>query len=130
MPERRGPGGPFVPDDDDQVRDPGVQPPTGSGSITGRVVSDDGSNQAVRKVRVSARGVDTRVERVAFTDAEGRYSLATLPPGRYYVSASKPSYLSLTYGQRRPGRGIGTPVVLAEREADRRCCSSGCRRDP
>ena len=108
------PGGPFVPDDDPQVRDPGVLQPTGSGSITGRVVADDGSNQAVRKVRVSARGVETRVERVAFTDAEGRFSLATLPAGRYYVSASKPAYLSLTYGQRRPGRGLGTPVVLAD----------------
>ena len=97
--------------------DPGVQQPTGTGSITGRVVSDDGSNQAVRKVRVSARGVDSRVERVAYTDVEGRFSLTTLPAGRYYVSATKPSYLSLTYGQRRPGRGFGTPVVLANAKA-------------
>ena len=74
----RGPS--VIEDDAPQVRDPGAAPQVGSGSITGRVVIDDATNQPLRKVRVSARAIDARVERTAYTDDNGRFTIGTLPP--------------------------------------------------
>ena len=45
------------------------------------------------------------------TDEDGRYELSSLPAGRYTVTASKGSFVSLAYGQRRPNEP-GTPIEV------------------
>ena len=52
---------------------------------------------------------------MAMTDARGRFSVAALRSGRYYVSVSKPGYVNLTYGQLR-ANSQGTPIPLGDAE--------------
>jgi hypothetical protein len=78
--------------------------PTGQahGSISGRILAADGKTTLRRAiVRVSSPALPRRLTVRAAID--GTYSLTGLPAGRYTVSAQKSGYLSLEYGQRRPG---------------------------
>ena len=68
-------------------------------AIRGRVVAADTGAPLVRaRVRVFPR--PAAPGGTATTDATGRYELL-VPPGRYTVHASKPAYMTLSYGQRR-----------------------------
>jgi hypothetical protein len=62
-------------------------------------------------VRVSAQNV--REARLGTTDAEGRFDVRELAAGRYTMTASKGGFVTLQYGQRRPGES-GTPLELAD----------------
>lgn len=88
------------------------QPIAGTGVIAGSVTMT-GSTQPARKVRVSLSGAELRGGRTAVTDDEGRFSFTGLPPGRYNLSANKPGHVTVSYGQRRPGRP-GTPIQLSD----------------
>ena len=103
-------------------RDPGrpgaAQPlPTGTASITGVVLMASG--QPARKVRVNLSGTAVAgggrgmAGRSTTTDDQGRFSFTALAAGRYSLSANKPGYLAVTYGQRRPGMP-GTQIQLAD----------------
>ena len=49
------------------------------------------------------------------TDSAGAFSFTDLPAGAFNLAASKPGYLDVIYGQRRPGTGRpGTPIQLAD----------------
>ena len=72
-----------------------------------------GSTQAARKVRVSLSGAELRGGRTAITDDQGQFSFTALPAGRYNLSANKPGHVSVSYGQRQPGRP-GTPIQLGD----------------
>jgi protocatechuate 3,4-dioxygenase beta subunit len=119
--------GPFVPDDDlivpdeapvvaaaRQVRDTRVMAAAGTATISGRVVRDDGTDQPIRRARVSLRAADTRVDHAVMTDDDGRFMLSNLPAGRYSLTATKPAYVTTFYGSRRAGRGPGVPVALTD----------------
>ena len=79
----------------------------GTATLHGRVFAVD-SGQPLRKVQVRITSADPGVagqppeNRLATTDADGRYVFKELPAGRYTLNASKSGYLSLAYGQRRP----------------------------
>jgi protocatechuate 3,4-dioxygenase beta subunit len=88
-------------------------PTTGTATLAGIVLLDDGSAQPVRRARVTARGSDGRTERLSATDDSGRFSIGALPPGHYTLMVAKPSYLTAYYGAKRPGRGPGVPIALA-----------------
>jgi hypothetical protein len=95
------------------VRPPGQQPPeTGTATITGGVTMA-GSAQPARKVRLTLSGTDIRSGRTTTTDDQGQFSFTALPAGRYTLTASKAGHVSVTYGQRSPGRP-GTPIQLSE----------------
>jgi uncharacterized protein (DUF2141 family) len=51
--------------------------------------------------------------RTALTDAQGGFVIDHLPAGQYSVSASRTTYLTTSYGQKRPA-GPGTTIALAE----------------
>jgi uncharacterized protein (DUF2141 family) len=88
--------------------------PVGTGAITGTVVTAD-SGQPARRVRVNLSGTELRGGRSATTDDSGTFAFAALPAGRYNLSASKSGYVSVSYGQRRPGAGRpGTPIQLGD----------------
>jgi hypothetical protein len=86
----------------------------GTASITGVVtVADTGA--PARRARVNLSGGEIRMGRTATTDDAGRFAFASLPAGRFMLTASKPGHVSVTYGQHKPGPGRpGTPIQLAD----------------
>ncbi len=90
----------------DQLQRP---PVVGTSSLSGTVVSESG--QPLKGARVSAGGGS--LGRSTVTDGNGAFSFDKLPEGRYSLSATRPRYLSSSYGQKRPDRP-GMAVQLAD----------------
>jgi protocatechuate 3,4-dioxygenase beta subunit len=72
-----------------------------------------GSSQPARKTRVNLSGAELRGGRSATTDDTGAFSFTALPAGRYSLTASRPGHVTVTYGQRQPGRP-GTQIELSD----------------
>lgn len=89
----------------------GTEPPKGTAILRGVVVAAD-SGAPVRRAQVRASASDTGDTRTTLTDEHGRFELRELVGGHYSLGASKGGFISLQYGQRRPGEP-GTPVDLA-----------------
>jgi Carboxypeptidase regulatory-like domain len=85
----------------------------GTGRIRGRVISAE-SGSPVRRAQVRISGGDV-TPRTALTDASGRYEFGDLPDGRFTLSASKPGYVNVQYGQTRPFES-GKPIELADKQ--------------
>jgi carboxypeptidase family protein len=85
-------------------------------TIRGRIVAID-TGQPLRGAWVSI-GPPERTNpgdnRTARTDADGRYTVANVPPGKYSLSIARSGYLPMQYGQRRP---LETPRLLDVRDA-------------
>jgi uncharacterized protein (DUF2141 family) len=88
------------------------KPAVGTAVISGSIMMA-GSTQPARKVRVSLSSAELRGGRTAITDDQGRFSFTALPAGRYNLNANKPGHVTVSYGQRRPGRP-GTAIQLAD----------------
>ena len=74
---------------------------TGTALLKGRVV-DAASGKPLRRATVRAATPENVEGRSATTDADGRWSLRSLPAGKYTISVTKGGYVTLSYGQRRP----------------------------
>lgn len=85
--------------------------PTGTSTVSGLVVAAS-TGQPVRRAYVRMTGQELPGGRAALTDADGRYRLEELPAGRYTIQVSKPSFVTVAFGQRRPLQP-GTPVEIA-----------------
>lgn len=94
------------------ARDNPMQPATGTGKITGRVVSADNSTP-LRRAQVRIVASEQRLVKAVITDADGKYSLSELPAGRYSISVARNGYVSLQFGQQRPFEP-GKPLDLAD----------------
>jgi hypothetical protein len=89
--------------------------PTGTAVVSGRAtVSPSGA--PLRHAQVTLNGAEQQVRRTTTTDAEGRYRMADLPAGRYFLSANKAGYVSVQYGQRRSTEP-GTALQLSDGQA-------------
>lgn len=86
----------------------------GTSAIRGQIVAAD-TGTPIRRAQVRAASPDARASRVTITDAGGRFEIASLPAGRYTVTASKGGFVTLQYGQRRPGES-GNQLDLGEDE--------------
>ena len=86
--------------------------PVGTAAIGGIVTNDDGS-RPVKFAYVILLAPATGVAKVSQTDADGRFLFANLPADRYTVGVTKPPYLGMVAGARRPGRS-GTPIAVAD----------------
>lgn len=64
-----------------------------SGTIQGTVSDEQGA--VVPGATVEARNVETNFTRSFTTDSEGRFTLLSLPPGRYVVSVTKSGFAKL-----------------------------------
>ena len=87
----------------------------GTATVRGRVTAAD-TGQPLRKARVRITRTDANgpeLPRVANTDAGGRYQFKDLVAGRYELTATKGSYVSLQFGQRRPFEQ-GKPLQLLD----------------
>jgi protocatechuate 3,4-dioxygenase beta subunit len=91
-------------------RRPDDTQPSGTASISGRVMAVEGSPLRRTQVQLSGPGVRGRT---ALTDGDGRYSFTGLPAGRYSLRTFRTGYINLAYGQRAPNEP-GKPVELAD----------------
>lgn len=89
-----------------------VAPTTGTASIAGTVVDDQERAAPVRRAIVTVAGPGLVPSRSAITDDDGRFTIERLPAGRFTITVSRASFITSTYGAKRPGRP-GTPVVVA-----------------
>lgn len=110
--------GPFVPEQQSRPapsRDAVLAPNVGTGSISGVVTLDDDAKTPVRRVLLRITGsAATGVSAATTTDDQGRFVFRDLPAARYNISATRPGYVSGTYGQSRPGVGQGAPAAIAD----------------
>jgi len=86
--------------------------PKGTGSIKGKVVSVE-SGKPIRRVQISLASPDLSESRTISTTALGTFEFKDLAAGRYTLTATRPGFIRLQYGQRRPGEP-GRPIQLAE----------------
>jgi hypothetical protein len=75
-----------------------------------------GSSTPVRRALVNLSGGGMRGQRTTLTSDQGRFSFVALPAGRFNLSVSKPGYVGVSYGAKKPGRQ-GTPIQLTEGQA-------------
>lgn len=84
----------------------------GTSVIRGKVVAAD-TGRPVRRVQVALSSPDLSESRSMSTTAQGLFEFKDLPAGRYTIGATRPGYVRLQYGQRRPGEP-GRPVQIAD----------------
>src|SRR5947208_4739313 len=86
----------------------------GTASIKGKVIAAD-TGKAMRRVQISLSSPDISESRSMSTTAQGVFEFKDLPAGRYTISATRPGFLRVQYGQRRPGEP-GRAVVVADHQ--------------
>jgi hypothetical protein len=86
--------------------------PRGTAVIRGVVLAAD-TGTPIRRAQVRAAAPGVRENRLATTDAQGRFEFKDLAAGRYTISASKGGFVGLQYGQRRPSES-GTPLEIGD----------------
>lgn len=84
---------------------------SGTAQLSGRVL-DAETNKPLRRATVRAFTPELREGRSASTDAQGRWTLRSLPAGKYTITVTKGGFVTLNYGQRRPFEA-GQQVDLA-----------------
>jgi len=92
-------------------RDNAQAAPPATAVIRGRVIAAD-TAQPLRKAQVRIFAPELRENRLATADADGKFEFKEVKAGRYNVTASKGSYVSLQYGQTRPFEP-GKPLEIA-----------------
>lgn len=97
-----------------QVRDTSRVAPTGTGSISGRVVVADAPEKGMRRVTVMlGAGDQIKIPVNVVTDDAGRFSFTGLQAGTYTLVANRAAYVTATYGAKTHGRAQGAPITLA-----------------
>ena len=97
------------------ARDMPFRAPDGTASITGHVMSDGPNPTPLRRVTVNLRSDAYRAGWSFVTDDTGAFSFTSLPAGRYLLGASKPTYVTTSFGASKPGRP-GQSIVLVDRQ--------------
>ena len=81
------------------------------GTVTAAETGAPLARARVRITEVTSAGRASA--RTVIADTSGRWEAGKLPAGRYRVSASKPPYVALEFGQRQP-QEPGKEIVLAD----------------
>jgi protocatechuate 3,4-dioxygenase beta subunit len=87
---------------------------TGTGIVSGVVVTADERQQPVRRVSVMLAAGQVVIPRTAVTDDEGRFTFTAVAPGNYTLVAQKPSFVPAIYGARSPTDSQGVPIAVAD----------------
>lgn len=94
------------------ARDAKARTPSGSATVRGRVVAA-ATGEPIGRATVRVESSSLKQARSMMTDLDGRFEFQHLPAAQVTLSASKPGFLSLQYGQRSPfqtGRRIELTV--------------------
>lgn len=83
----------------------------GTSSLSGIVLSADDIPKPIGRAVISLRDPTQFIDRHTVSNDEGRFDFQLLPPGRYFLEARRPAYVSIPYGSLRPGRP-GTPIIV------------------
>ena len=94
----------------------GRPPQTGTAVIRGRILAGD-TGRPLRRAQITLTGGGAPPRNVS-TNVQGRYEIKDLPAGRYTLSVRRSGYLSLQYGQRRPGEQARPLQIGAEQIVD------------
>jgi hypothetical protein len=92
-----------------------------AGSIRGRITAAD-TGKPLRRARVDLRPArDDNMTRpvIATTNSRGEFELSAVRPGWYFVTASRPGYVTVGFGQRRAGERGQAVEVRAGQPTDR-----------
>lgn len=89
-------------------------PPPGTSTLRGHVFAAD-TGLPLRKAQVRIISPEQRENRLATTDVQGAYEFKELRAGRYNIQASKGSYVSMSYGQRKPA-DPATPLTILDNQ--------------
>lgn len=96
-----------------QVRDTGRGPSVvETASVSGTLVTDEATPHPVRRATMTLGGVPG-YGRVTVTGNAGHFAFAGLPAGRFTLTATRPGYVTVSYGARRPGRP-GVPIAVGD----------------
>src|SRR5688572_3324754 len=87
---------------------------TGTGVVSGVVVTADERQQPVRRVSVMLAAGQMAIPRTAVTDDEGRFAFTAVAPGNYTLVAQKPAFVPAIYGARSPTDSQGVPIAVAD----------------
>ena len=93
-----------------QNRESGV----GTAVLSGTLLTDAATPQPVRRAVVRLAGATGTSVRLAGTDDQGRFVFPDLPAGSFSLSATKIGYVPAFHGSKRPGRGPGVPIAIAD----------------
>jgi len=96
------------------ARDVAGVPRSGTGVIAGTVLSDDADGRPLRRVLVTLNLGGLPMPRSALTDDAGRFAFVGIGPGNYTLQAARVGYVTAFYGAKKPGRGPGIPISVAE----------------
>lgn len=86
----------------------------GTGIIAGTILTDDAEARPIRRVVVTLTAGGIPMPRSAQTDDAGRFTFVGIPSGNYTLQASRVGYVTTYYGSKKPGRGPGIPVSIAD----------------
>jgi protocatechuate 3,4-dioxygenase beta subunit len=87
----------------------------GASSIAGQVV-DASSGRPIRNAGAVLMPLDgPRSASLVKTNAEGRFAFSTINAGRYSITVSAERFVTLEFGQKRPGEA-GMPIVVHDGE--------------
>jgi hypothetical protein len=84
----------------------------GTAAIVGRVTNLE-TGAPLRRALIRITSPTLPSDRRVSTNSDGRYEVRDLPAGEYSLKAERGGYLTLAYGQRRPGE-VGKPLRLGE----------------
>ncbi len=87
-------------------------PAAGTAQLAGRVVTADESGAPVRRAIVKIGGDTLALSRSTVTDDDGRFAFDRLPAGRFTLTATRPAFLTTSFGAKGPNLA-GTPVSVA-----------------
>ena len=76
--------------------------------------TDEATPRPVRRASVLLASGELKFPQTVVTDDAGRFVFANLAAGNYSLVATKPGYVSATYGSKRPGRGQGVPIAVLD----------------
>ena len=91
---------------------PAIRARIGTGVIAGLVTLGDDAKTPVRRAVVTLTAADDSEILAAISGDDGKFTIERVPAGKYTLAAAKPSYLTIPYGARRPGRR-GTLLIVA-----------------
>jgi hypothetical protein len=107
-----------------QTRDVNRTPLVGTARVTGTVTADEAGGAPVRQavVRITVSNLDdgstpaAAINRAVVTDDRGRYVIADLPSGRFYLAVDKAGWVSMRYGAQTI-YDAGTPIAVTDGQA-------------